>query len=244
MLDHNYDRRQVIKLGACALALAALPISKSGSAQALEANQPYTLAPLPYPYDGLEPVIGQETMRIHHDKHHQAYITNLNKALQNQPKYSSWKLEKLVSNPKELPQEIQTAVRNQGGGHLNHTMFWESMAPIAKAKNTKPSAKLGQAIEKEFGSFDHFRQAFESAGAAIFGSGWVWLAKNSIDNSLRVITTANQDSPLALANTIPVLGNDVWEHAYYLNYQNRRADYLKAWWQVVDWGVVSKRFEA
>ncbi|MHA6259488.1 superoxide dismutase [Sporosarcina sp. CAU 1771] len=196
----------------------------------------YTLPELPYAYDALEPHIDKETMNIHHTKHHNAYITNVNKALEGHEDLASKSIEELISDLDAVPENIRTAVRNNGGGHANHTLFWEILCP--KGGGT-PTGALAEAIDKKFGSFDAFKEAFANAGATRFGSGWAWLALN--DGELEVMSTANQDSPLMEGKT-PLLGLDVWEHAYYLNFQNRRPDYIAAFWNVVDWEEVAKRF--
>ena len=216
---------------------------ESQAAPAATAGQggPYQLPPLPYPAEALEPVIGKETMLIHHGKHHQAYIDKLNKALEAHPDFKSWPLEELLTKVKALPKTLSKDVRNQGGGHHNHTLFWESMAPPSKASSTKLSKELEAVLLKQFSSVEKFRTAFQEAGAGVFGSGWVWLAAEAGTGKLAIKTTKNQDSLLS-DGWIPLLGNDVWEHAYYLNYQNRRPDYLKAWWDVVNWDVVSDRY--
>ena len=198
----------------------------------------FELPPLPYGYEALEPVIDEQTMHLHHDKHHQAYITNLNAAIEKYPELADKSVRELLKGLDSLPEDIRLAVRNNGGGHLNHTLFWESMS--APTKTNDYGTNLKEAIAKEFGSFEAFVEQFNEAGLKRFGSGWVWLVKSS-EGSLKIVTTANQDSPISEGHTI-LFGNDVWEHAYYLTYQNRRADYLKAWWQVVNWEVVEKRF--
>jgi Fe-Mn family superoxide dismutase len=200
---------------------------------------PYELPKLPYPNDALEPHIDAKTMEIHHDKHHQAYITNLNKALEGQPALAGKAIEDLISDLNAVPQEIRTAVRNNGGGHANHSFFWQIMGPNGGGE---PSGKLADEIKATFGSFDAFKEKLADAGAKRFGSGWAWLIKNK-NGKLEIISTANQDSPLMDGHT-PLLGVDVWEHAYYLKYQNRRPDYLKAWWNTVNWPEVSRRFGA
>ena len=192
---------------------------------------------LPYAYDALEPHIDEATMQIHHDKHHQAYVDKLNAAVDGTDAASS-SIEELIAGLSTLPAEIQGPVRNNGGGHLNHSLFWESMSP---GGGGAPDGDLAAAIDEAFGSFDSFKQAFEAAGVGQFGSGWSWLVADN--GKLAVVSTANQDSPLTDGKT-PLLGNDVWEHAYYLNYQNRRPDYLKAWWNTVDWSVVAARYAA
>ncbi len=192
---------------------------------------------LPYAYDALEPHIDQATMQIHHDKHHQAYVDKLNAAVEGTDAANS-SIEDLIAGLSNLPAEIQGPVRNNGGGHLNHSLFWESMSADGGGA---PDGDLAAAIDDAFGSFDDFKGAFEAAGVGQFGSGWAWLVADG--GKLAVVSTANQDSPLTDGKT-PLLGNDVWEHAYYLNYQNRRPDYLKAWWNTVDWSVVAARFAA
>ena len=192
---------------------------------------------LPYAYDALEPHIDQATMEIHHDKHHQAYVDKLNAAVEGTDAANS-SIEDLIAGLSGLPAEIQGPVRNNGGGHLNHSLFWESMSADGGGA---PDGDLAAAIDDAFGSFDDFKAAFEAAGVGQFGSGWAWLVSDG--GKLAVVSTANQDSPLTDGKT-PLLGNDVWEHAYYLNYHNRRPDYLKAWWNTVDWSVVAARFAA
>lgn len=192
---------------------------------------------LPYAYDALEPHIDQATMEIHHDKHHQAYVDKLNAAVEGTDAANS-SIEDLIAGLSGLPAEIQGPVRNNGGGHLNHSLFWESMSADGGGA---PDGDLAAAIDDAFGSFDDFKAAFEAAGVGQFGSGWAWLVSDG--GKLAIVSTANQDSPLTDGKT-PLLGNDVWEHAYYLNYQNRRPDYLKAWWNTVDWSVVAARFAA
>ncbi|HZU68407.1 MAG TPA: superoxide dismutase [Ktedonobacteraceae bacterium] len=198
----------------------------------------YELPPLPYDYNALEPYIDEETMHLHHDKHHQAYVNNLNAAVQGQSQYASMPVEQLIQHINELPENIRTAVRNNGGGHANHSMFWQIMKPNGGGQ---PSGELANAINSTFGSFDQFKAAFNDAGAKRFGSGWAWLVMDRNGN-LQVISTANQDSPL-MEGLFPIMGNDVWEHAYYLKYQNRRPDYLNAWWNVVNWDEVEKRYQ-
>jgi len=198
----------------------------------------FEVPPLPYDYNALEPYIDTQTMQLHHDKHHAAYVNNLNAALQNQAQLASWTVEDLVRRINEVPESIRTAVRNNAGGHINHTMFWQIMGPNAGGA---PTGELAAAIQQTFGSFDQFKSAFNDAGVKRFGSGWAWLVLDR-SGKLQVISTANQDSPL-MDGMFPVMGNDVWEHAYYLKYQNRRPDYLAAWWNVVNWDVVGKRYD-
>jgi superoxide dismutase, Fe-Mn family len=192
---------------------------------------------LPYGYDALEPYIDNETMHLHHDKHHAAYVNNLNAALKDQAQFASMNVDELMRHINDVPESIRTAVRNNGGGHSNHSMFWQIMGPNAGGA---PTGDLASAINSTFGSFDAFKAAFNDAGAKRFGSGWAWLILDQ-SGKLQVISTANQDSPLMDGN-YPIMGNDVWEHAYYLKYQNRRPDYLAAWWNVVNWNEVAKRF--
>ena len=198
---------------------------------------PYELPPLPYAYDALEPHIDEATMRVHHDKHHQAYVDKANAALEG-TEFADADVEDVLQNLDKLPADKQGPVRNNAGGHYNHTLFWESMSGDGGGA---PDGALGDAINSAFGSFDDFKSQFEAAGVGRFGSGWAWLVLDG--GSLKITSTANQDSPLSDGAT-PLLGNDVWEHAYYLNYQNRRPDYLKAWWDVVNWSVVADRYSA
>ncbi len=192
----------------------------------------HQLPPLPYAYDALEPHIDTQTMQIHHTKHHQAYVDNLNKAVVDSP-VASWSLEDLIAKLHQVPEAIRTAVRNHGGGHLNHSLFWQMMAPNAGGT---PSGELAQAIANAFGSFDSFKEKFTAAALGRFGSGWAWLVVKP-SGHLEVTSTANQDSPLTDGDR-PILGVDVWEHAYYLRYQNRRNEYVQAWWNVVNWAFV------
>jgi Fe-Mn family superoxide dismutase len=196
----------------------------------------FELPALPYDYSALEPHIDTETMKIHHDKHHAAYVNNLNAALESQPALQGKSIEDLLRNINDVPEAIRTAVRNNGGGHANHTMFWEIMGP----SGGEPTGALAQAINAAFGDFNTLKEKINDAGVKRFGSGWSWLVADRGGN-LQVISSANQDSPYMDGQT-PILGVDVWEHAYYLKYQNRRPDYLKAWWSVVNWEAVAKRF--
>ncbi len=195
---------------------------------------PHELPKLPYAYDALEPHIDARTMEIHHTKHHQTYITNLNKALEGHAELQAKTVEELLADLAAIPEPIIQAVVNNGGGHYNHTLFWESMTP----KFHEPSAKLTEKLASAFGSFDDFKTEFAAAGLARFGSGWVWLVRYA--GELKIVSTPNQNNPISDGAT-PLLGLDVWEHAYYLNYQNRRADYIEAWWNVVDWDAVERR---
>jgi Fe-Mn family superoxide dismutase len=197
----------------------------------------HTLPALPYAYNALEPHIDEQTMRIHHDKHHATYVTNLNAALEGRPDVAVKTLQPLISSLDTVPEAIRTAVRNNGGGHHNHTLFWEIMTP-GGAK--EPQGVLARAIQSAFGGFDGFKEQFQKAGLGRFGSGWVWLVQDK-GGKLSIESTANQDSPV-MEGKHPVMGCDVWEHAYYLKYQNRRADYLGAWWNVLNWTVVGDRY--
>lgn len=198
----------------------------------------YELPQLPYAYDALEPHIDKETMNIHHTKHHNTYVTNLNNAVSGKGDLENKSVEELISNMDAIPEEIRTAVRNNGGGHANHSFFWQILSPNGGGN---PSGALAEAIDSKFGSFEAFQEEFAKAAAGRFGSGWAWLV---VDNGeLAITSTPNQDSPLMEGKT-PVLGLDVWEHAYYLNYQNRRPDYVKAFWNVVNWEEVGKRYES
>ena len=199
----------------------------------------YELPPLPYDYNALEPYIDEQTMRIHHDKHHGTYVTNVNNALANHPDLAALPVEQLIQNLGRVPEDIRTTVRNNGGGHANHSFFWPIMVPNAGGQ---PSGALAEAITQTFGSFDAFKDQFSKAAAGRFGSGWAWLTMDG-SGALRIESTPNQDSPLMDGRT-PILGLDVWEHAYYLKYQNRRADYIAAWWNVVNWPQVARNYEA
>jgi len=197
----------------------------------------YELAPLPYDYAALEPYIDEATMKLHHDKHHQTYVTNLNAAIEKHPELASKTAEDLLKNLSAIPEDIRTAVRNNGGGHVNHTMFWALMKPKGGGD---PTGKIADQIKKDFGAFEDFKKQFNETTAKQFGSGWGWLVFEG--GKLKIVTTPNQDSPLS-NGLYPVLGNDVWEHAYYLKYQNRRADYLAAWWNTVNWDEINKRLQ-
>ncbi|MGI6634985.1 MAG: superoxide dismutase [Christensenellales bacterium] len=196
----------------------------------------FTLPKLPYAYEALEPYIDAETMRIHHTKHHQGYIDNLIRAVEG-TKYADWAIEDLIKSLDALPENIRTAVRNNGGGHYNHSIFWEIMGPNGKGQ---PEGALLERINQDFGSFEAFQEAFENAGKTQFGSGWAWLVVK--DGKLSVEKTANQDNPLTKGQ-YPLMGADVWEHAYYLKYQNRRAEYLTNWWHTLNWDEVVRRYE-
>lgn len=197
----------------------------------------YKLPDLPYAYDALEPHIDEETMKLHHDKHHNTYVEGVNSAIEGHEDLQKLSIEELVAKLDEVPEDIRTAVRNSGGGHANHSLFWEIMSPNGGGE---PTGALADAIKDAFGSFDEFKSEIKTAGTGQFGSGWAWLV---VDNGeLKVTKTPNQDSPLTDGKT-PIFGVDVWEHAYYLNYQNKRADYLDAFWNVVNWDEVARRYE-
>ena len=197
----------------------------------------HTLPPLPYATNALEPHIDAQTMEIHHGKHHNTYVTNLNAALEKAPELASKSLDDLLKNLDAVPEAIRPAVRNNGGGHWNHSLFWQVMGPNAGGA---PGGKLAEAITAAFGDFEKFKEQFAAAGASRFGSGWVWLTNEG--GKLAISSSPNQDNPLMDGKSAPILGLDVWEHAYYLKYQNRRPDYMKAWWNVVNWGEVGRRF--
>ncbi len=199
----------------------------------------YELPPLPYDYAALEPHIDTETMHLHHDKHHQTYITNVNKALESYPDLAALPVEQLIADLNRVPEDIRTVVRNNGGGHANHSFFWQIMAPNAGGA---PSGPVAEAITSTFGSFDAFKEQLAKAAAGQFGSGWAWLVADS-SGALKVMGTPNQDSPITQGLT-PLLGIDVWEHSYYLKYQNKRPDYVAAWWNTVNWPEVNKRYQA
>lgn len=237
------NRRRLLFLLAAMAGPVALEVWGSPSTMALslldEQNDgPFTLPPLPYEYDALTPTIDAETMQLHHDLHHAGYVKNLNAAVSNYPDLQALSPEALIEQLDSLPEDIQTAVRNNGGGHLNHSMFWEIMSPEGGGE---PTGAIATAIASTFGSFDEFKAAFNGEGKKRFGSGWAWLVLDG-DKTLQVTNTGNQDSPL-MTGQIPIMGNDVWEHAYYLNYRNRRAEYLDAWWNVVNWSEVNRRYE-
>lgn len=227
-------RHTLALLGMTALSwgLDSLPVAAEPT------RGPYDLPPLPYDYDALEPYIDGETMQFHHDKHHAGYVKKLNRALEDYQQWNALPIEELLTKIPYLPSSIRQAVRNNGGGHANHSLFWQSMSPDGGGE---PSQELAMAIAQRFSSFGDFQQQFIQAGLGQFGSGWVWLAL-SPQKELQIITTPNQDSPL-MDGSIPLLGNDLWEHAYYLSYRNRRDDYLKAWWNVVNWPIVEQRYQ-
>ncbi len=232
----HLTRRQLLRsAGAGAAALALAPLA--ASAREEKAAGGFTLPPLPYDYDALEPSIDKLTMQIHHDKHHKAYVDNLNKALAGSPDLLSKDIVSILKDISSVPEKIRQAVINNGGGHANHTMFWEIMCPADKSG--EPDGDLAAAIKSTFGELGNLQEKINAAGLTRFGSGWSWLVLDG--GKLAILSTANQDSPLLKGQT-PLLGVDVWEHAYYLKYQNRRGDYLKAWWKVVNWKEVGNRF--
>jgi len=235
-------RRQAIKTGALAgAALTVLPgaIAQNSSASpaASAASGPFMLPPLPYPYDALEPYIDARTMEIHHDKHHAAYVANLNKALTEFPDVAKMSVEDMLKNLGAIPGKIRTAVRNNGGGHLNHSLFWQTL----KKDGGEPTGALAKAIDSAFGSYPTFKEDFSKAAIGQFGSGWAWLVIDG-DKKLSIEPTANQDSPISQGKQ-PLLGADVWEHAYYLKYQNRRPEYMAAFLHVINWDFVAERYE-
>jgi Fe-Mn family superoxide dismutase len=199
----------------------------------------HEVPPLPYDYAALEPIIDTQTMKLHHDMHHGAYVKNLNAALEKHPNLQSKSAEDLIRDLNAVPEDIRAAVRNNGGGHVNHSMFWKIMKPQGGGD---PTGAIAEAIHKAFGSFKDFQAKFNDAGTKQFGSGWAWLVGEA-NGTLKVISTANQDNPMS-QGLYPIMGNDVWEHAYYLKYNNRRPEYLSAWWGVVNWDEINKRFEA
>src|SRR5690349_17786269 len=198
----------------------------------------FELPPLPYDYNALEKAIDEQTMHLHHDKHHAAYVNNLNAAIEKHPQFASKSPEQILRNINDVPEDVRTAVRNNAGGHVNHSMFWRIMGPNAGGE---PAGALAKAINDSLGGLEEFKKRFNDAGVKQFGSGWAWLVRDS-SGALKILSTPNQDSPL-MQGLYPVLGNDVWEHAYYLRYQNRRADYLAAWWNVVNWREISERYD-
>ena len=241
------NRRHFVKLGTLAASAALLPNAARAAAAVTPAAGPYSLPALPYGFDALEPHIDKLTMEIHHDKHHAAYIANLNAALATAPDLAKLPLDKLVAGlPAVTDEALRMTLRNQGGGHWNHDFFWKTLAP-AKTSG-KPSAALATAIDTAFGSMEAFKKSFGEAATKRFGSGWAWLIAQ--DGKLKITSTPNQDNPLmqgivpAADLGTPLLGLDVWEHAYYLHYQNRRPEYIAAWWNIVNWSAVSERFAA
>jgi superoxide dismutase, Fe-Mn family len=239
---NQLPRREFLAQSSAAVLAGGVLSSVTSQARANQ-NQSagFTLPKLPYAYDALEPIIDKQTMTIHHTKHHQGYVDKLNAALESEPDLAAMSIEQLLAKLDSLPENVRTAVRNNGGGHANHSLFWKCMTPKGSDGTTVRDSKLSQAIESGFGSFDKLKEQFSAAGGSQFGSGWAWLVAG--DGKLEIMSTPNQDSPLSMGKT-PLLGLDVWEHAYYLKYQNRRADYISAWWDVVNWQQVSKNFAA
>jgi len=237
------ERRQVLQtfaLAAATLPLSSLDAFAQGAAPAAAPAAPagpFSLSPLPYAFDALEPHFDAQTMQIHHGKHHAAYVANLNKAVMGRKEVEGWSLERLLRELPSVPEDIRTVVRNHGGGHANHTLFWTE---LRRGGTKLPTGELAGAIDSAFGSFDGFRSKFDAAAGSVFGSGWAWLVADA-KGAVRITTTPNQDSPLTSGDH-PLLGIDVWEHAYYLKYQNRRAEYLAAFHQVLDWDAVSARY--
>lgn len=242
MQTRNTNRRQFL-FGAMALPLASGAVLLGKKAQAAQAPDtgtgPFKLEPLPYAFSALEPHIDARTMEIHWGKHHATYVKNLNDIATKEPSIAGKTPEYLVQNINAIPESVRTAIRNNGGGHYNHTLFWKLMKPNGGGE---PTGALAEKIRADFGSFSAFQTQFNEAGTKRFGSGWVWLVRGR-DGKLAIVSTPNQDNPL-MDGQFPILGNDVWEHAYYLKYQNRRADYLKAWWNVVNWQAVGERFNS
>jgi Fe-Mn family superoxide dismutase len=231
---HPLTRRQFLQAagtGAAALVLAPLGVRAQE-----EKGKEFKLPPLPYAYDALEPYIDAETMHIHHDAHHKAYVDNLNKALASHPDIARQGIVDILANIQSVPENIRTAVLNNGGGHANHTMFWQIMGPKAGGK---PAGELARAIDEAFGGFDAFQKQLSEAGIRQFGSGWGWLVLS--EGKLKVHSTPNQNSPY-LKHEHPIMGIDVWEHAYYLKYRNKRPEYVKQWWNVVNWDTVAERY--
>jgi len=237
--DRVLRRRGFLAGSAAMVATAAMASasssSKASAQQALTGNAPFSLPPLPYADEALNPVIDTQTMTIHHTKHHQGYVSKLNAAVEGEASLANMTLQQMLANLDKLPESARTAVRNNGGGHANHSLFWKVMQP--SSGSSMPSGELARQITSTFGSMDSFKQEFAKAGATQFGSGWAWLAHGK--DGLKVLSTANQDSPISL-DMKPLLGLDVWEHAYYLKYQNRRTDYIDAFWKLVNWDQVAK----
>jgi Fe-Mn family superoxide dismutase len=233
-------RRDALKktaLSVAVVSVAALPDSLKAQAAAAAPAGPFKLPPLPYSFDALEPHIDAKTMEIHHDRHHQAYVTNLNKAVMGNADLSKTSVEELIRHLDDVPETVRTAVRNNGGGHYNHTLFWRLMK---KGGGGQPKGALAKAIDSRFGGFDKFKTDFSDAAMKVFGSGWAWLILEG--KELKIVSSPNQDVPLSHSKH-PLLGLDVWEHAYYLKYQNKRVDYVAAFFNVINWDVVAERFE-
>jgi superoxide dismutase, Fe-Mn family len=244
VMQNEFSRRKALQLMSAGAALLMIPTpfvaARPRTVRSVAGDEyPFRLPELPYTYDALSGSIDEETMMIHHTRHHQAYVNGINSALERTPELQEMSLANLISDISALPESVQTAVRNHGGGHHNHSLFWEMMSPSGGGR---PSGDLANAIDNEFGSFEAFLERFNAAATGVFGSGWAWLIRRP-DGSLALQQTANQDSPLMTGNE-PLLGIDVWEHAYYLRYQNRRAAYIEAFWDIVDWNYVEGRYGA
>jgi Fe-Mn family superoxide dismutase len=245
-MTHRFSRRELLAwtgrgLGSAMVLSLAGGLVRPRAAMAAGAPLSAELPPLPYAYEALEPYIDAQTMMLHHDRHHLALVNGLKTALANYPDLQRQSLGDLLANLGDLPESIRTAVRNNGGGHMNHSIFWATMAPSGAGGGGEPTGALAQAITAQFGTAAYLKSLINAAGVGRFGSGWTWLALDE-DGALYVYSTPNQDSTYMLGHTT-LLGIDVWEHAYYLRYNNRRADYLNAWWNVVDWGAVNARYE-
>ncbi len=238
-MSSQMTRREAMAYGLALAGGSGLLLGRGASAMAAPQGGAFTLPALPYAFDALEPHIDAKTMEIHHDKHHAAYVNNLNTALKGQAAAGK-SIEDLIKDLASLPEAIRPAVRNNGGGHYNHTLFWQVMGPKGGGM---PKGDIGAAIEKDLKGFAAFKDAFSKAGATRFGSGWAWLIRKP-NGQLGVVSTPNQDNPVMDGSGVPLLGLDVWEHAYYLKYQNRRPDYIAAWWNTVNWEEVDRRFRA
>jgi Fe-Mn family superoxide dismutase len=229
-------RRHAIKTTALVAAACAVATGRTFGQAAAAPTGPFVMPPLPYPFDALEPHIDARTMEIHHDRHHKTYVDNLNKAVAEAPELNKQPIEYLLKNVNSVPEKVRTAVRNSGGGHYNHSLFWQMMK---KGGGGEPKGDLAKAIEKSFGNFADFKTKFADAATKVFGSGWAWLVVQQ--GALAIQSTPNQDNPVS-QGAQPLLGLDVWEHAYYLKYQNKRADYITAWWNVANWDFAADRF--
>ncbi len=240
MMTRRHALKTTVLTSLACVAASTLRVSAQpapGASATPDVGGPFTVPPLPYPFDALEPYIDAQTMQIHHDKHHAAYVANLNKAVADFPELGKESVQDLLKDLSALPEKVRTAIRNQGGGHYNHSIFWQMMK---KNGGGEPSGELAQAIDKKFGSYSHFKEQFTKAAVGQFGSGWAWLILDN--NELRIQPTPNQDSRIS-EGELPLLGVDVWEHAYYLKYQNRRPDYVTAWFNTINWDYVSQRFQ-
>ena len=241
----SLNRRNFLFLVGASVGAYALDASRSSgflseawAQQAPSQSKTFELPPLPYAFNALEPHIDAETMQFHHDRHHATYVKNLNAAIEKHPELKGRSAEQLLQNLNNVPEDIRKTVRDNGGGHINHSMFWRIMTPKGGGE---PTGAIASVIKQNFGSFDKFKAQFNQAGEKRFGSGWAWLVRTP-DGKFQITSTPNQDSPLMDGN-YPIMGNDVWEHAYYLKYQNRRAEYLNAWWNVVNWNEINQRLE-